>query len=170
VSKPIITAEQWFKRNNRLTRAWTDTLEQAYGEIGAKGKQGEDWLYDQFVKKDFSVIGHDESKEHQLKGIDLTVTSNSTNQTWTIDVKSNIKDDGTFFVETDNKGWLMNPYKTSTYIWHVNPKTGWMAWYYRKDMKKHIASSNQTRKLVSFNVNTVTTQLPFVKTKQEVNK
>jgi hypothetical protein len=154
-----------FQSTKRLTKDWTDTLEQAYGEIGAKGKQGEDWLKQRLIEKGFEVETHDNDKAAQLAGIDLTATLPSTKQTWTIDVKTNIKDDGTFFIETNSNGWLLHPHKKSTYIWHVNPKTGCMVWYNRKLMQNFILQNRDKNKsLLKCNANTIQSEIFFVKT------
>ena len=122
----------------RLTKKWTNTAEQAYGETGKRGRTGETWLAEFLRKQNYKVEDCESSKENQIKGIDLTISGNSLTRPYTIDVKTNLQKDGTFFIETNNEGWLFNSIKISDCIWHVNCFTNEMIWYSRKKMKEAV--------------------------------
>lgn len=124
--------------SNRLTSNWTPTSEGAFGASGAKGDRGEYFLCEVFNQWGWEYTAHPSSYNHQLKGVDITFRKPSWNKSYTADIKSNLDAFGTFFVETDDSGWLFNPKKTSHRVWHVNPDTGWMAWYDRNDMKDYV--------------------------------
>ena len=124
--------------SKRLTSRWTTTAEEAYGNTGKQGRSGELWLAAFLRNKNYNVEDCESSKENQLKGVDLTISGNSLFRSYTIDVKTNLQNDGTFFIETNERGWLFNPNKTSDCIWHVNPDTKNMIWYSRKKMKNAI--------------------------------
>lgn len=122
----------------RITSKWTDTAEQAYGATGKRGRDGELWLAEFLRKQRYKVEDCENSKENQMKGIDLTISGNSLQRPYTIDVKTNLQNDGSFFIETSSSGWLYSSTKISDCIWHVNNITGEMIWYSRKKMKNAI--------------------------------
>ena len=124
--------------SERLTSDWTDTSEQAFGKTGAKGDAGEAFLMKVFDKWGWEYNHSPSNKNLQLKGIDISFKDPSWAYFYSADVKSNLNRKGIFYVETDSRGWLFNSSKTSDRIWHVNPDTGWMAWYGRSAMKKYI--------------------------------
>lgn len=128
--------------SERLTTAWTERSAGAFGASGLKGDRGEiflaavmdkwHWFYELHVGLD--------SKDYQIKGVDISFRNPSWANFYTADIKCNLNDYGYFFIETDSDGWLFNRKKVSHRIWHVNPTTGWMAWYDREEMKRYIQS------------------------------
>jgi hypothetical protein len=126
--------------SERLTTKWTETAEEAFGPSGAKGDRGEQFLCSVFESWGWDYTLHPTSFNHQVGGVDITFRKPSWANTYTADVKANIDTYGSFFVETDDSGWLFNPRKVSDRIWHVNPDTGWMAWYGREEMMNFIES------------------------------
>ena len=158
--------------NNRLTSAWTKSTEEAYGSTGKTGRNGEKWLAEFLKANKYEVIDHEDTYKSQVQGIDLTISRSDINRPYTVDVKSNIKDDGTFFVETSVDGWLLSPNKISDCIWHVNPATGTMAWYSRSKMRRvlneNISSSSfqqliRRGNLLMLNVNNLPSQMSFIR-------
>lgn len=129
--------------SGRLTKEWTATSEEAFGASGAKGDKGEDFLMEVFSSWGWHATCHRglDSKAAQVTGVDITFQNPKWVNSYTCDVKANLNDSGVFYVETHAKGWLFNPKKTSNRIWHVNPSTGWMAWYGREEMKAFILKS-----------------------------
>ena len=132
--------------SNRITSRWTTTTEEAYGRTGRQGRSGELWLAEFLRRQNYKVEDRESSKEDQMRGIDLIISGNLLTRPYTIDVKTNLQNNGSFFIETNNTGWLYNPKKVSDCIWHVNSVTGEMVWYSRKKMKNAINSvkSEQT--------------------------
>lgn len=126
--------------SERLTTKWTKTSEGAFGASGAKGDRGEHFMCNVFEDWGWDYTAHPTSFNHQIGGVDITFRKPSWANTYTADIKANINPFGSFFVETDDKGWLFNPKKVSDRIWHCNPDTGWMAWYGRSEMKDYIES------------------------------
>lgn len=153
--------------SNRLTPNWTKHVQQAYGQTGVKGFNGETWLATLLKEKGYDVTIHEDNKQLQLQGIDITVDRNDLPKPITIDVKANIKQDGTFFIETSKKGWLLNPKKTSNLIWHVDPTTGWTARYSRKTMVSVLSQLSHTADLFALNVNALPTEFQFIKVTKE---
>ena len=158
--------------NNRLTSAWTKTAEEAYGSTGKTGRNGEKWLAEFLKANKYEVIDHEDTYKSQVQGIDLTINRSDINRPYTVDVKSNIKDDGTFFVETSVDGWLLSPNKISDCIWHVSPAMGTMAWYSRSKMRRvlneNISSSSfqqliRRGNLLMLNVNNLPSQMSFIR-------
>lgn len=121
--------------SDRLTDKWTPTLEEAFGETGKRGAEGELWLAKVIGEQwGWEVQTFDDDYKRQVQGHDLAIRKPSWANFYTVDVKNNLDDYGSFCVETSAKGWLFNPKKTNDRVWHVNPRTGWMAWYGREDM------------------------------------
>lgn len=148
---------------SRLTPNWTKHAKDAYGPSGEKGSDGEKWLAAVLTKKNYNVSLHEDDKQLQLKGIDITVEGNGLKEPITIDVKCNIKSDGTFFVETSQTGWLFNSKKNSNFICHVCPATGWIVKYGRKSMKDAISQLSINADLLPLNIYTVADKFNFVK-------
>lgn len=126
--------------SDRLTPNWTTTAEGAFGASGAKGDRGELFMCRVYESWKWEYVHHPTSFSHQIKGVDFSFRKPGWTKFYTADIKSNLDDFGNFFVETDEDGWLFNPKKMSDRVWHVNPDTGWMAWYGREEMKQFILS------------------------------
>lgn len=124
----------------RLTKKWTQTAEEAFGESGAKGLIGEQFVANTISSWGWSVELHETDKASQISGVDITFQNPKWAKAYTADIKTNLDVYGNFYVECTDKGWLFNPKKTSDRIWHCNPETGWMAWYDREAMKNHVES------------------------------
>lgn len=115
-------------QSNRLTSEWTLRSEQAFGATGKAGDEGENWTKKILEDCGYEVKFYPSDKEKQIAGIDIELNNVA------IDIKSNLTDKDTFYVETKQSGWLFNPIKKSTVIWHVNPRNGKTYWYLRSDM------------------------------------
>lgn len=126
--------------SDRLTPEWTATLDEAFGANGLKGLEGEKFVAKTLTSWGWTVEHHESDKDKQLAGVDISFQNPKWQNAYTADVKANIDQYGTFYVECTEDGWLFNPNKTSHRIWHCNPATGWMAWYDRTAMKNHIES------------------------------
>ena len=124
--------------SERLTQEWTKTAEEAFGPTGARGALGEEFVARTLASWGWEVELHEEDYDKQVSGIDITFRNPSWMRSYTADVKTNLDDYGNFFVDTSSDGWLFKSGKTSDRIWHCNPETGWMAWYGRFEMQKHI--------------------------------
>ena len=110
---------------DRLTRRWTKTAGEAFGQSGVKGRQGELLVASILEEQSIPFQDFEEEKHQQVSGIDLQVGTHS------LDVKSNLNN-GVFFIEVSSNGWLFNPQKTSDIIIHVDVKTSECVWYTRK--------------------------------------
>lgn len=121
--------------------AWYQTCEEKFGESGRKGDLGEQFVIDTLTKWGWEVVHHQVPIDKQAAGVDIEFRSPNWEHFYSADVKANINDRGSFYVEIDSHGWLYNTKKTSHRIWHCNPRTGQMAWYDREDMKRFIASN-----------------------------
>lgn len=123
----------------RLTNRWTETTEEAFGDRGRQGRDAELFLI-KVLSEQFrwEVFDSEQSFTDQVAGVDITFKSPNWANWYTADVKGNIQENGRFYVDTDENGWLFNIKKKSDRIWHVNPKTGWMVWYDREDMKRYV--------------------------------
>lgn len=126
--------------SDRLTQKWTQTAEQAFGASGAKGDRGEQFMCEVYGSWGWEFEHHPSSFSHQVGGVDFSFRKPGWANFYTADIKSNLDQYGNFYVETDDSGWLFNPKKVSDRVWHVNPDTGWMAWYGRDEMKQFIES------------------------------
>jgi hypothetical protein len=129
--------------SERLTQEWTKTAEEAFGVTGARGSIGESFVAKTLTSWGWEVELHEEDYNKQVSGIDITFRNPSWQRSYTADIKANLDEYGSFFVDTSSDGWLFKSGKTSDRIWHCNPETGWMAWYGRFEMQKYILSQNK---------------------------
>ena len=135
----------WSFMSDRITNQWTPTLAEAFGnnENVQLGRQGElDVLEEINSWGGYSTIDHEADFALQKAGIDISLKKHNWARYFTVDVKTgtSYQDDyGTIKIDMNLDGWFLSKEKTSDRIWHVNPNTGWMTWYDRKDMKKYIA-------------------------------
>jgi len=118
--------------SERLTSEWTDTTEEAYGASGKKGRIGELFMKKVFESWGWAVEDCEDDKSLQTKGIDLYFKAPTWHNKYSCDVKSNMSKYGSFFVYAD---WLFNPKHINDRYFHVNPDTGWVAWYGTEEMK-----------------------------------
>lgn len=147
---------------NRLKKEWTPTLEEVYGDLGKKGTEGEKFCIE-VLNKDWGceTIWHESNKIKQIQGIDIEFKKPKWANFYYIDVKNNMNDYGTFQVH--RKYFQPTKFEGKIYekkwhrIFHVNPTTGWYAWYTRDDMeqyydfdKEYITIVNQKGKVPSF--------------------
>lgn len=132
--------------SERLTTEWTKTAEEAFGATGARGSIGEQFVADTLASWGWEVQLHEEDFGMQVSGIDITFRNPSWYRSYTADIKANLDEYGSFFVDTSSDGWLFKSGKTSDRIWHCNPDTGWMAWYGRFEMQKLIITLGKQNK------------------------
>ena len=119
---------------DRLTNRWTPTLKEAFGATGDKGLEGELWMMEVFQSDwGWECTHHPDDYELQVAGIDITFRNPEWYNSYTCDIKNNQNEFGTFYVHSD---WLMKRTYEPDRVFHVNPDTGWMAWYPTKDMRK----------------------------------
>ena len=124
-------------KNNRLTSKWTKTAAEAFGVTGDKGDKGELFFVEAYKAAGWKVLYNGSDKVNQLKGIDVVLIDKEGNS-YTVDIKNNLKPDGSFYVETNTDGWLYNPRYENYFVSHVNPKTKTVVSYVRQVMQKYI--------------------------------
>jgi len=117
---------------DRLTSEWTDTAEEAFGSTGAKGRIGELFMIEVFKKWGWEVSDEEDNKYYQTRGVDLQFRRPCWKKSYSCDVKNNMNEYGSFYVHKD---WLLNPRHINDRYFHVNPDTGWVAFYSAADMK-----------------------------------
>lgn len=120
----------------RKIKHWGKNAGEAFGQTGYKGMKGERWFADYYRTKGFDVKLFEDSRAYQLAGVDVLLTNES--GSYTVDVKTNLKKDNSFYVELDSDGWLFNAKYSNDFVSHVNPNTGVIATYVRKRMQKFI--------------------------------
>lgn len=142
-------------RSNRLTEKWTETLDEAFGETGTKGRLGEEFLCRVFAKWGWEYNHFPDSKEKQLSGIDVEFRKPGWRYFYNGDSKNNLNEFGKFYV---HKEWLFKV--KCDRIFHVNPDTGWITYYGVDEMRQ---AYDNTKKYMVF---TPKTRLPFMKSTQ----
>lgn len=125
--------------NNRITSEWTPTLEEAFGESGTKGREGELFVKNAILSWGWEVRDNESNYEEQVAGQDLWIKAPTWKNFYSIDVKANMGEHGVFPIVIEQ--W-MNPKKLNDRFWHVNVDTGWMAWYSREEMQYYIMANN----------------------------
>lgn len=141
------------KMSTRLTEEWTETLDEAFGETGTKGRLGEEFLCSVFAKWGWEYNHFPDSKEKQLSGIDVEFRKPGWRYFYNGDSKNNLDKYGKFYVHKD---WLFKV--ECDRIFHVNPDTGWITYYGVEEMRQ---AYDNTKEYMVFNPKT---RLPFMKT------
>lgn len=130
--------------SDRLTNHWTATLEGAYGPSGKLARDAELFVKEAIESWGWEVKDNESSYQDQVAGRDLWIKNPNWNNFYSIDVKNNMDQFGCFYVDSEESGWLFKRTKVSDRIWHVNPTTGWMAWYGRNEMRQYIINESLT--------------------------
>ena len=130
--------------NKRLTELWTDSLEEAYGESGAKGREGELFVLEAVRSWGWEVKDNESDFNQQVAGQDIWIKKPTWKNFYSIDVKANLDKYGSFYVYPDQ--WL-NPKKKNHRFWHVNVETGWMAWYDRVQMQTYLKTLTSNERI-----------------------
>ena len=139
--------------SERLTEEWTETLDEAFGEAGAKGRIGEEFMARVFDKWGWQWRRNESDYQAQIEGKDIEFRNPKCANFYSGDVKNNLNQYGTFYVHKD---WLFNV--KCDRIFHVNPDTGWITYYGVDDMRNSYDSNLDYMKF------TPKTRLPFMKT------
>jgi hypothetical protein len=117
--------------SNRLTDEWTDTLDEAFGKTGTKGRLGEEFLAKVFESWGWEHRRNEKDYKAQIEGRDIEFRKPTWANFYSADVKNNMDQYGCFYVYKD---WL-DKVKCDR-IFHVNPETGWLAWYSVDEMRE----------------------------------
>lgn len=136
--------------SDRLTNQWTATLEEAFGEMGKKGREGEEFLFEVFDKWGWEYKDTESNKTEQLNGIDVWFKKPEWSKFYSANVKNNITPAGNFRVYEDwFDGLLM-----FDRIFHVNDQTKNLCWYDAQHMKNSFTHINPSEKFVDGNMKT----------------
>ncbi|NDC22707.1 MAG: hypothetical protein EBZ49_01070 [Proteobacteria bacterium] len=130
----------------RLTKQWTPTLVEAFGEGVLKARQAEQMVAEAFRKWGYEVFNRESDLQCQKRGIDIEIRKPDWKYFYSIDVKANMDSYGSFYIETLDSGWLFSKSKTSDRICHVCVDSGWIAWYGRSDMIRWLRENNLNNK------------------------
>ncbi len=142
-----------------LIKRWDIDITSIYGDTKTNkfkhGREAELFVKQCIEQLGWTCVDCEQDRALQIAGIDLIV-----NGKYTVDVKANLNDNGTYFVEATQTGWLFDHKKTSNII-HVNVEKRQMYMYNREQMKQWIKSNRHLRgtELIPLNVKD---QPPFV--------
>lgn len=135
---------EFFKTGSRITKQWTNTTAEAFGqsEYVLKGRQGELFVMDVLRSWGWDVIDHEDNKQMQLKQIDMEFKDPKWFKHYSGSIKTNMDDDGNIFVYDH---WINISYPDR--VFHCNVNTGWICWYDTKLMQQYF--ENNIHKLVT---------------------
>ena len=153
--------------SDRLTPEWTPTLNEAFGETGLKGREGELYVKQVIESWGWEVTDNESSHADQVAGRDLWIKKPEWSNFYSVDVKANMGENGSFYV--DPKQW-MDPKKKNDRFWHVNVKTGRMAWYARQDMQYYIQTKNLTEGFWVFPSSKLPVQITWRKSELQLSQ
>lgn len=119
-----------------MSKKFNKTLEEKYGLSGKKGEAGETFFREFFEAKGYIVTHYVDDAVFQIKGIDFVLDTGR--GLYTVDVKNNLTEYNTIYVECLPDGWLFNPKKKSEFISHVNTEIGLVVSYRRTTMQNYL--------------------------------
>lgn len=152
-------------------------LTKKFGLAGEIGSKGEIWFYNHLINTYDSVYDYRKDMMWQMFGVDFAITRNNWSRFFLLDVKTNLKDDGTFFLELDNGknnklniGWLFT--SKSDRIVHINLNKEEFIWYDLPAMRHEILmGDNDYKKCLTnnkdgliMNINMFTQKSKLIKT------
>lgn len=115
----------------RLTNHWTQTLDEAFGENGTKGRLGEEFLARVFDRWGWEWKLNGDDRTSQINGRDIEFRSPRWRNFYSAEVKNNLTDAGVFYVY---EYWLFKI--RCDRVFHVNPNTCWIVYYDVEQMRK----------------------------------
>lgn len=135
--------------SERITKKWTPTLTEAFGDTEQIQKAIKaELIWKAYAEKVYDeVIYYSTDRKQQTAGVDFSIKKDSWRNYYTVDIKSNMKY-GYFFVENNKEGWLRNPNKTTHRIVHIDTSTGWCCEYDREKMISYLDVNNYKDDLV----------------------
>lgn len=136
----------------RLTEEWTDTLDEAFGAPGVKGRIGEEFMARVFESWGWEWKRNESDRQAQLDGKDIEFRKPTWFKWYSGDVKNNMNQFGTFYVHEE---WLFKV--KCDRIFHVNPDTGWIT-YYGVDQMREVYDNGK-----DYMVFKTTNRLPFMR-------
>lgn len=113
----------------RITPQWTETAEQAFGPRGKKGDAGEVFFTRILNAMRINYQRVQSDKDKQTSGIDFEAEMLGPGRYLRLEIKNNLQDDGKFFVYN----WIRK--RRTEWVFHVNPDTGHVVYYYAPDMR-----------------------------------
>lgn len=119
-----------------MSKKFKKTLEEKYGKSGKKGSEGEEFFRRFYEAKGYIVIHNDDDVVLQSRGIDFCIDTGK--GLYSVDVKNNLTEYNTIYVECLPDGWLFNPKKKSEFISHVNPLSQVIVTYRRIKMQMYL--------------------------------
>ena len=141
--------------SDRQTEEWTDTLDEAFGATGTKGRLGEEFMAKVFDSWGWKWRRNESDYQAQIEGKDIEFCKPGWRNFYSGDVKNNLNEYGTFYVHKD---WLFKV--KCDRIFHVNPDTGWITYYGVDQMRE---AYDNTKEYMKF---TPKTRLSFMKSTQ----
>lgn len=130
--------------SDRIVKNWTETTEEAFGESGKKGLKGELFFIDAYTDKGWTVLHYESDRIMQMCGIDVVLIGEDV--CYTVDVKANMREDESFYVETASDGWLFNEDYVNEFVSHVNADIKTIATYRKAKMQNYIKEKYGDRK------------------------
>lgn len=132
---------------NRITKDWTKTTAEAFGDTPAirKGVLAEE-MYHKYALRAYDEVDYfPEDRNMQVKGIDFFVKQSHWRRAYGVDVKGNMNEKGTFGVENGPKGWLRHASKINDRVCHICVETGWAIEYDRQNMIQYMDSHHNNQ-------------------------
>lgn len=145
----------------RLTNKWTKTTTEAFGNTipVRKGYLAERMYYKYAMPIYDSVDYCPDNRVNQMAGVDIVLYKDTWSRPYTVDVKGNMTNSGTFFVDLTHDGWLFNPRKTNDRVCHICVDTGWAIEYDVREMRQFCKPLTSRQKSVQFN--SIRSKFPF---------
>lgn len=140
-----------------------NNLFEKFGQAGLKGSIGEKWFFKHLKETYDEVQDYREDYIWQMFGVDFGIKRKNWSRFFLLDVKTNLKDNGTFYIELDagrwksKIGWFFT--SRADRIVHVNPEKEHFIWYDLSEMREELFFRNtkeylsNDRKVLILNIN-----------------
>lgn len=138
-------------------------LIEKFGKDGIKGSLGEIWFYNHLLETYDQVIDYRDDSIWQMFGIDFAIKKEKWSRYFLLDVKTNLRSDGTFFLEVDGgrgcrkMGWFLA--SKADRIVHLNVEEEKFLWYDLPEMREYMLfhkdkiSLSKDKKVIILNEN-----------------
>lgn len=149
--------------SDRIAPVWTKTTTEAFGDNSStrKGIEAE-IMYFEYAQSIYDDVEYfPDNYQMQIRGIDVRFMKAGWTRPYSTDVKGNMWEDGTFFIDNTEEGWLRNSRYINDRVCHICVHNGNAYEYDRVYMMRRM--NDFPRKLLEFNRAKMFVEKPYAR-------